>query len=55
MGVADYRIVDINNRSVDVYQRQESGYELTSFAVATGDVESSVLTGLRVAVGARFV
>ena len=54
MGVGEYWIVDINNRSVEVYQRQESGYELMSFAVATGEVESFVLTDLRVAVDGLF-
>lgn len=54
MGVAEYWIVDINNRSIEVYQRQESGYELMSFAVEKGNVESFVLTGLRVAVDPLF-
>ena len=54
MSVAEYWIVDINNRSVEVYQRQESGYELVSFAAEKGEVESLVLTGLRIEVGALF-
>lgn len=54
MNVSEYWIVDINNRSIEVYQRQESGYELTSFATGQGAVESVVLTGLRVAVDGLF-
>lgn len=54
-GVSEYWIVDINNRSIEVYQRQESGYELTSFATGKSNVESVVLTGLRVEVGALFM
>lgn len=50
MSVPEYWIVDINNRSVEVYQRQESGYELVSFAAGEGEVESFALTGLRVEV-----
>ena len=54
MGVAEYWIVDINNRSIEVYQQQESEYELMSFAAETGEVESFVLAGLRVAVDGLF-
>ena len=54
MNVFEYWIVDINNRSIEVYQRQESGYELTSFATGQGEVESVVLTGLQVAVDELF-
>lgn len=55
MNVAEYWIVDINNRSIEVYQRQETGYELMSFAAETGAVESFVLTGLRVEVSGLFM
>ena len=54
MGVSEYWIVDINNRSIEVYQRQESEYELMSFAAGEGEVESFVLTGLHVAVDRLF-
>ena len=54
VNVSEYWIVDINNRSIEVYQRRESGYELTSFATGQGEVESSVLSGLRVAVDGLF-
>jgi len=54
MGVAEYWIIDVNNRSIEVYQQQDTGYELASFAVEKGDVESVVLTGLRVAVDTLF-
>ncbi|GAB3640947.1 Uma2 family endonuclease [Spirosoma arcticum] len=55
MDVPEYWIVDINNRSIEVYQRQESGYELVSFAAEQGEVESLVLAGLRVEVRALFM
>lgn len=55
MQVAEYWIVDVNNRSVEVYQRQESGYELMSFAAEKGEVESFVLTGLRVDAASLFL
>lgn len=54
INVPEYWIVDINNRSIEVYQRQESAYELTSFAALKGEVESFVLTGLRVEVATLF-
>lgn len=54
MNVPEYWIVDINNRSIEVYQRQESGYELVSFAAEQGAVESLTLTGLHVEVGTLF-
>ncbi len=55
MNVTEYWIVDVNNRSIEVYQRQESGYEMVSFAVEKGEVESVVLNGLLVEVGSLFV
>jgi len=55
MDVPEYWIVDIKNRSVEVYQRQESGYELMSFAAEAGEVQSFVLPGLRIAVGGLFM
>lgn len=54
MGVAEYWIVDINNRSIEVYKWHESGYELMSFAAEAGEVESFVLAGLRVAADGLF-
>ena len=54
MNVLEYWIVDINNRSIEVYKREESGYEMMSFATGQGEVESFVLTGLRVAVDGLF-
>ena len=42
------------NYPTESHQRSESGYELESFAVEKGDVESIVLTGLRVAVDSLF-
>ncbi len=54
MNVPEYWIVDIKNESIEVYQQQVSGYELVSFAVEKGAVESSVLTGLSVEVSTLF-
>lgn len=54
MNLPEYWIVDINNRSIEVYQRQESGYELVSFATGQGAVESVVLAVLSVAVDGLF-
>jgi Uma2 family endonuclease len=55
MNLPEYWIIDINNRSIEVYQRQESGYELVSFATGQGTVESVVLAGLSIAVDGLFV
>lgn len=54
MNVPEYWIVDCNNRSIEVYRHGESGYELTSFAAETGEIESLVLSGLKVAVDGLF-
>ncbi len=54
MGVSEYWIVDINNRSIEVYQHQASGYEMVSFAVEMGEVESFVLAGLRIEISGLF-
>lgn len=53
-GVNEYWIVDTKNQSIEVYGRQGSGYDLISFAVEKGAVESSVLTGLSVEVAEVF-
>ena len=53
-GVAEYWIVDTKHQSIEVYGRQGSGYDLVSFAVEKGAVESSVLTGLSVEVAEVF-
>ena len=54
MHVSEYWIIDIKNKSVEVYQRQETGYELMSFAAETGEVQSFVLPGLQVTVEGLF-
>ena len=54
MNLPEYWIIDINNKSIEVYQRQESGYELVSFSTGQGEVESFVLAGLRIAVDGLF-
>ncbi len=54
MNVAEYWIVDIKNQSIEVYQRQESGYELVSFGVEKGSVESTVIAGLTIDVATLF-
>lgn len=47
-GVAEYWIVDTKNQSIEVYGRRGAGFDLVSFGVEKGTVESSVLTGLAV-------
>jgi len=54
-GVAEYWIVDTKHQSIEVYGRQGSGYDLVSFAVEKGAVESGVLAGLIVEVAEVFV
>ncbi len=53
-GVAEYWIVDTKHQSIEVYGRQGSGYDLISFAVEKGAVESGVLAGLSIELGAVF-
>ena len=44
-GVAEYWIVDPNYASVEVYQLVEKEYELYSFAIEKGSIQSKVLNG----------
>ena len=53
-GVGEYWIVDTKNKSIEVYGRVNGAFELTSFAIETGAVASSVLPGFGVAVGEIF-
>ncbi|MCY7356285.1 MAG: Uma2 family endonuclease [Rudanella sp.] len=53
-GVAEYWIVDTKYQSIEVYGRQGNGYDLISFAVEKGAVQSSVLSGLSVEVAEVF-
>jgi Uma2 family endonuclease len=54
MAVTEYWIVDVKNQSIEVYQHQATSYELVSFAVEKGAVESAVLTGFSVDVAGLF-
>jgi Uma2 family endonuclease len=54
MGIAEYWLVDTKNRSIEVYQLRETGYTMHAFAAETGLVDSIILPGLRVDVGAIF-
>ena len=53
-GVAEYWIVDTKNQSIEVYGRVTGVYDITSFAVETGAVTSSVLPGLIIGVAPVF-
>ena len=53
-GVAEFWIVDPNNRSVEVYQLEDDRYKLFAFAAETGKVQSSVLEGLELEVAEIF-
>lgn len=53
-GVAEYWIVDPKHQSIEVYGRQGSGYDLISFAVEKGMIESGVLAGLSVDITTVF-
>lgn len=54
MGIAEYWLVDTKNQSIEVYQLRETGYTMHAFAAETGLVDSLVLPGLTVDVGAVF-
>lgn len=47
-GIAEYWIVDPQNKSIEVYTHTSSGYEVHAFAAGKGKVISKVLTGLEV-------
>ena len=53
-GVAEYWIVDPKNRAIEVYVLKEKTYELLSFGIETGEVESTVLPGFKVPVQEIF-
>ena len=46
--VKEYWIVDPRNQSVEVYEWQEGDYEMVSFAIDNGEVQSTVLEGLSI-------
>lgn len=52
--VAEYWIVDPKNRAMEVYVLKDKVYELASFGIETGEVESTVLPGLKVSVQQVF-
>ncbi len=53
-GVSEYWIIDPKHQSIEVYGRQGSGYDLVSFAVEKGMIESGVLAGLSVDIATVF-
>lgn len=53
-GVPEYWIIDPKSRTIEVYVLQDGEYNLASFAVETGDVNSTVLPGLTVSVQQVF-
>ena len=54
MGISEYWLVDTKNQSIEVYRLRETGYTMHAFAAETGFVDSLVLPGLTVDVGAVF-
>lgn len=53
-GVAEFWIVDPNNRSVEVYQLTENRYKVFAFAAESGKVQSSVFSGFELDVAEIF-
>ena len=53
-GVREYWIVDPRNKSIEVYTLKESDYELSFFAMESGEIASNVLDGLKIAVEKVF-
>lgn len=53
-GVQEYWIVDPKNRAVEVYGLSGQVYELISFGIESGVVESTVLPGLKIPVEQIF-
>jgi len=47
-GISEYWIVDPRSQTVEIYVLQNGDYDLVSYAVEKGEVESQVLTALRV-------
>ena len=47
-GVAEYWIVDPNNKAVEVYSLENNVYVMTSIAVETGEIVSKVLSDFKV-------
>ena len=54
-GVAEYWIVDPRSQVIEVYALQNGDYDLVSFALEIGEVESKVLSGLKVDVAQVFL
>jgi Uma2 family endonuclease len=53
-GVREFWLVDPANRAIEVFTLTVEGYELASFAAGSGQVTSSVLEGLTVALEEVF-
>lgn len=55
LGVAEYWILDPKNSSIEVYRLVDGMYDLVSFAVERGTVDSTALPGLQIEVSEIFV
>lgn len=53
-GVLEYWVVDPSNRSIEIYARQNDDFEMSDFAMGTGEVRSRLLEGLVVDVAEVF-
>lgn len=53
-GVREYWVADPNNRSIEIYAQQDGDFEMTDFAMGTGEVRSRLLEGLVVDVAEVF-
>jgi Uma2 family endonuclease len=53
-GVPEYWIIDLNNTTVEIYRNTSEGFELHSFAVENGTVQSFVLQEFMLDVGQLF-
>jgi Uma2 family endonuclease len=54
LGVQEYWIVDPKNNAIEVYRLTEGVYDLVSFAVERGTVDSTAIAGLQVEVSEIF-
>jgi Uma2 family endonuclease len=54
LGVQEYWIVDPKNNAIEVYRLASGLFDLVSFAVERGIVDSTAITGLQVEVSEIF-
>jgi Uma2 family endonuclease len=53
-GVAEYWLIDPKNESIEIYTLQEQKYELFSFGIEKGNLQSKILTELALEVSEIF-